>query len=888
MIARALRLVGLVLLILIVLGMLGIAPPALRGTGERLWARWGPTTGGLVYVESPEVYTRQRLVNDRYLQDSWLRGKLRELDADGTVLISQRSASQQGVTARLAAPGAPAADGPAPAAPALPTAETLPFDVSFALQSALRDKIRQLILENALDDRHDLSGNTVYGLKFDTAVIPGSDTYAAPAVVVRVVDESLDAYRDATSRVAALYLRSNRLNLDAISPEDREIVHTMDRHFNRWRENLEKRLNEYKSELAPDCSTERNDPALQVSVYDTPICAIQDGRIAPAPGLLTQTLPALLTQAEIVDQALDYELRVPPRETNHGAVVLPWISRQVDQACAELDRVLITVPQTTPGAPAPDLAALADRLGNPRLLGEAMPDALTGGDRSSLAAIPRSLGALLDGLKGASPPVQPLPGPWGELFNLRLGVRAPDSNRDEAGQCSIPVDLTLLERELGLIVLDEQAPRLPADTQPAAVLGRIQNANWAPLACEAESCLGTPPLNTVWADIRYPDARALTKLADLLDRDTLEALIDGVRPKTPVADPCADGGGDQSLWFVRYTGPGPYSFVGSRDPTRDGRASDRATGPAQTPPEGVSPANAAVCLPGQAIQFRLGAFRFLQRMTEVDSYIYAAFPRGDVTGVVTETGRSARLDAAVPAPGGVGLDLGLTDAFRSQRVEARPSIVNFAAGSGDDPFDFGWAITKDGRKEPMIASQLVLVSVPAYLDQIELDVWKGFVDLDAAATPDSAAGPGKSALAALMQGPPTRLKLRIPPDYNALDGIVIGTELLNGPRLRDEKLDGCFRVSAGGPFTLAIPGDRLWRSTVVTLDGLKADRIEVMPDMRGILATFDPTPAGSPGSPPVQREELAAGRHDLIVWTSEGSATARIRLTRGDTATCPN
>lgn len=120
MIARALRLVGLVLLILIVLGMLGIAPPALRGTGERLWARWGPTTGGLVYVESPEVYTRQRLVNDRYLQDSWLRGKLRELDADGTVLISQRSASQQGVTARLAAPGAPAADGPAPAAPALP------------------------------------------------------------------------------------------------------------------------------------------------------------------------------------------------------------------------------------------------------------------------------------------------------------------------------------------------------------------------------------------------------------------------------------------------------------------------------------------------------------------------------------------------------------------------------------------------------------------------------------------------------------------------------------------------------------------------------------------------------------------------------------------------
>ncbi|MBL9060183.1 MAG: hypothetical protein JNK88_09200, partial [Mangrovicoccus sp.] len=848
MIARALRLLGLVLLILIVLGMLGFVPPSLRRGGEWLWARWGPTTGGLVYVESPEVYTRQRLVNDRYLQDSWLRGKLRELDADGTVLISQRIASQQGLTARLAAPGAPAAPAggakDAPAGPALPTADKLPFDVGFALQSALRDKIRQLILENALDDRHDLSGNTVYGLKFDTAVVPGSNTFDAPAVVVRVVDENLAAYRDAAAQVAALYLRSNRLNLDALTAADREVVRTMDRHFNRWRENLEKRLNEYKSELTPDCSAERTASALQTSIYGTPICAVTDGRITTAPGLLTETLPDLLTQAETVDRALAYELRVPPRETNHGAIVLPWIARQAQQACAELDRVLITVPQTTEGAAPPDLAAIAARLGDPKLMGEAIPDVLAGGDQTAASAIPRSLGALLDGLKGASPPVQPLPGPWGELFNLRLGVRAPDSNHDAAGQCTIPVDLTLLERELGLIVLDEQAPRLPADAQSAAVLGRIQNANWAPLPCEAESCLGTPPRNAVWADIRDPDARALTKLADLLDRDTLEALIEGVRPRDPVPDPCGDGGSDQSLWFVRYTAPGPFSFVGSRDPTRDSRA-DRTTVPAQAPPQGLPPTNAVVCLPGQAIQFRLGAFRFLQRMTEVDSYIYAAFPRGDVTGVVTETGRSTRIDAGLPAPGGLGLDLGIAEALRSQQVEARPSIVNFAAGSPDDPFDFGWAITKDGRKEPMIASQLVLISVPAYLDEIELDVWKGFIDLDAVANhPVATARPASGTLAALMQDPPSRLTLRMPPDYNALDGIVIGTELLNGPRLRDEKLDGCFRVSAGGPFTLAIPGDRLWRSTVVTLDGLKADRIEVMPDMRGILATFDPALPG--------------------------------------------
>jgi hypothetical protein len=33
-------------------------------------------TTGRIYVDSPEVYTRERLVNDRYDQDYWLRQRL--------------------------------------------------------------------------------------------------------------------------------------------------------------------------------------------------------------------------------------------------------------------------------------------------------------------------------------------------------------------------------------------------------------------------------------------------------------------------------------------------------------------------------------------------------------------------------------------------------------------------------------------------------------------------------------------------------------------------------------------------------------------------------------------------------------------------------------------
>ena len=53
-----------------------------------------------------------------------------------------------------------------------------PFDQDFLIRSGIRDAIRQLILENLLDDRHDLTGNSVYGLKFDISVIPGNQTYS--------------------------------------------------------------------------------------------------------------------------------------------------------------------------------------------------------------------------------------------------------------------------------------------------------------------------------------------------------------------------------------------------------------------------------------------------------------------------------------------------------------------------------------------------------------------------------------------------------------------------------------------------------------------------------------------------------------------------------------
>ncbi len=169
----------------------------------------GPfSTRGAIYVDSPEIYTRERLVNDRYDQDFWLREQLGKLD-DTTNLVTAtqdervsggiggdtRSGSTnstapgegRGSQRQPDSGGAVSSDESDRRDPPAEDFPALPFDQDFRIRAAIRDTIRQLMLENMLDDRHDLTGNSVYGLKFDTTVIPGSNTRERAFVRVMLV-----------------------------------------------------------------------------------------------------------------------------------------------------------------------------------------------------------------------------------------------------------------------------------------------------------------------------------------------------------------------------------------------------------------------------------------------------------------------------------------------------------------------------------------------------------------------------------------------------------------------------------------------------------------------------------------------------------------------------
>ena len=81
--------------LLVLLGVAGCATNSVSVTSKP------GTTFGKIYVDTPEVYSRERLVNDRFQQDAWLREKLRERPTHG-VQAGTESTSQTSTSVSLA------------------------------------------------------------------------------------------------------------------------------------------------------------------------------------------------------------------------------------------------------------------------------------------------------------------------------------------------------------------------------------------------------------------------------------------------------------------------------------------------------------------------------------------------------------------------------------------------------------------------------------------------------------------------------------------------------------------------------------------------------------------------------------------------------------------
>ncbi|MGE0716539.1 MAG: hypothetical protein AB7P02_13950 [Alphaproteobacteria bacterium] len=216
---------------------------------------------GIIKVSGTQVYTRERLINQRLDDEKWLREQLREVDRATNLVLSRRSVADRiAASLRAAVPSAgaaPPAAAPAPPTPALPTPgkpveapaapsdASLDFETAFLVRSALREMLQHKLLENQLDDRHDLYGNSLYVLKFELSVVPPARRSPLALVEMSLAPPRMLAEEKARAADTATYMRdAPPAELLRRYVQDQRSFTILDNLLEKWRDDLEVRLNE--------------------------------------------------------------------------------------------------------------------------------------------------------------------------------------------------------------------------------------------------------------------------------------------------------------------------------------------------------------------------------------------------------------------------------------------------------------------------------------------------------------------------------------------------------------------------------------------------------------------------------------------------------------------
>lgn len=251
---------------------------------------------------------------------------------------------------------------------------------------------------------------------------------------------------------------------------------------------------------------------------------------------------------------------------------------------------------------------------------------------------------------------------------------------------------------------------------------------------------------------------------------------------------------------------------------------------------------------GYTLPIPSGYFNFVERILQSDMYAYALFPpaQSSLRLVVGSEELGADISVAVSNQDRL-LRLGLDRTTAASDLEH--SILGFIDPRRASAIEFGWVLDAGGAGRQQQSSQLALVSVPAWAASLEIGVRTGWI----------------SVFGEEIQTDEYDYSVPIPPDYEALDVMVGGVHAERSPQINNSLL-GTLEITTCPGARLLIPGRRLWRSAAVTIGAYRAQKIEVLPNMGGIIAIFDDLKA------------IPVGDAELRVWTSEGVDTAKGRV----------
>jgi hypothetical protein len=283
-------------------------------------------------------------------------------------------------------------------------------------------------------------------------------------------------------------------------------------------------------------------------------------------------------------------------------------------------------------------------------------------------------------------------------------------------------------------------------------------------------------------------------------------------------------------------------------------------------------------------------FQFVEGLLDPLPFSYAVLPKyeADIESIETTSLTTMAVSNILShiKPGEAGSDIALELAKQSAANEARSrtTLIGFGyqedagpgagsvseAGTGKTAASkipvFGWLITPPRssdskvdkyRFQPLQKSLSALVSVPAWWREIDVKVKTGWMD-SSGAIEYQACGEEQ------QQSPPKPLggcysyTIALPIDMQLLDELVVRSQN-RSPTIDGLDIPQNVNLTRCQYASIEIPGNRLWRSSVVTLGGQEASRIVVLPNMRGILAIFDEV-------------KVAERNPALTVWTSVGSA----------------
>lgn len=205
----------------LVLGVvLGLSPYLIGAAGrcEIPGSQWLSScrTFGSIIIGDPQVFTRERLVNDRLREEAWLTEKLddtEKLEEEGrfsgfsaaTNLFNKNTAGvmiQAGAGAPSATPATSPPDGGASGNDAAPPAKAVVEPSApqvgitpgqeFRVMEAYREEIRDRLMETQLDDRHDLKGNTLLRLSFNATILGGNPPNRSALIFIKAMRPTID------------------------------------------------------------------------------------------------------------------------------------------------------------------------------------------------------------------------------------------------------------------------------------------------------------------------------------------------------------------------------------------------------------------------------------------------------------------------------------------------------------------------------------------------------------------------------------------------------------------------------------------------------------------------------------------------------------------------